>query len=102
MARVVFRIESNGGKYLPHKFVAIENGTLPVLNDGEVSQTDDDLKRNVWYDGQGRFSVDLLKPLQISEINTFSWHRLERAPQFFTVWGSNAPQLPSTDFSEAG
>lgn len=98
---VVFHIESNGGNFLPHKQVRVDKETLPTLNDGEVSRNEDDLSRNVWYDGQGRFSVDLLKPLQISQINTFSWHRFERAPQYFTVWGSNQPKLPATDFDVA-
>jgi hypothetical protein len=87
--------------FLPHKDVRIENGTLPVLNDGQVSQNHDDLQRNVWYDSQGRFSADLLRPRNITEINTFSWHWFERAPQFFTVWGSNEAQMPPTDFVEA-
>jgi hypothetical protein len=37
----------------------------------------------------------------ISEINTFSCHRFERAPQFFTLWGSAAERTPSADFQVA-
>jgi len=98
---IAFRVESNDGKYLPHKQVVVDGGTLPRLNDGQVARNSDDLDQNVWYDGQGRFSVDLLKPTQIAAINTFSWHTFERAPQFFTVWGSKAAQKPSTTFVEA-
>lgn len=97
---VKFRIESNGGQFLPHERVIVDRGTLPLLNDGQVAQNHDDLNENVWYDGQGRFSVDLLKPSSIFEINTFSWHWFERAPHFFTVWGSNAKQMPDTAFEE--
>jgi hypothetical protein len=98
---VKFRIESNGEKYLPHARVVVDRGMLPLLNNGQVAQNNDDLNQNVWYDGQGRFSVDMLKPVEIAEINTFSWHWLERAPQFFTVWGSDAEQMPDTSFVEA-
>ena len=79
----------------------VDNGVLPRLNDGVVARNSDDLEQNVWYDGQGRFSVDLSKPTKIAAINTFSWHRFERAPQFFTVWGSKASQMPSATFDEA-
>ena len=98
---VVFRLESNGGKLMPHKLVRIEDGALPVLNDGQLSQNADDLDRNVWFDREGRFNLDLLRPRKITEINAFSWHRFERAPQFFTVWGSNLADVPPTDFDEA-
>ena len=98
---IAFRVESNDGKYLPHKQVIVDGGTLPRLNDGQVARNSDDLDQNVWYDGQGRFSVDLLKPTKITAINAFSWHVFERAPQFFTVWGSKAAQMPSATFDEA-
>lgn len=98
---IQFHLETNGGRYLPHQQVAVENEVLLRLNDGFVSRNNDDLDQNVWYDRQGRFSVDLLKPMRISAINTFSWHAFERAPQFFTVWGSNAVHMPATSFDEA-
>ncbi|MCI0335497.1 MAG: FecR family protein [Planctomycetes bacterium] len=98
---VVFRIESNDGKLQPHKSVRVDGDILPGLNDGQIARNHEDLDRNVWYDGQGRFSVDLQKSMKIAAINTFSWHRLERAPQYFTLWGSNESEKPSTTFDEA-
>ncbi len=98
---VVFRIESNDGKLHPHKSVGVDGDILPGLNDGQLARNHEDLDRNVWYDGQGRFSVDLQKSMNIAAINTFSWHRYERAPQYFTLWGSNESEKPSTIFDEA-
>jgi ferric-dicitrate binding protein FerR (iron transport regulator) len=97
---VKFRLETMDGKLLPHPDVIVDDGVFATLNDGRVSQNADDRPRSVWYDGQGRFSVDFLRPRRIEAINTFSWHRFERASQFFTVWGSAADVKPPTDFED--
>ncbi len=33
--------------------------------------------------------MDLKKSIAIGAVNTYTWHVRERAPQFFTLWGSN-------------
>ncbi len=95
---VVFRYYDGNGKYSPHAQSGAITDTLPRLNDGLVAQNDDDTKRCVWYDCEGRFYVNLKRSMPIVAINTYSWHRSNRAPQFFSLWGSNAEVMPSPDF----
>jgi hypothetical protein len=95
---VRFRIENMDGTLMPHPSVQVQGDVLPALNDGLIHRNSDDKERCVWYNGQGRFSVDLLSPEQITAINVFSCHRVERAPQFYTVWGSAADVKPSANF----
>ena len=62
-----------------------------------------DAKRNVWtQDGEGRWLVDLQRPVEIARINTYSWHKAERAPQIFTLWGSAAELAPDARGKDMG
>jgi hypothetical protein len=75
-----------------------ENGAgLEALNDGKApTQSDapaDNFFFNAGTDG-GRLLVDLEKPIEIKEVDTFSWHPGSRAPQVYKLYGS--------DGSEAG
>lgn len=97
-----FRVFDGRGKYRPHGRSGAENGTLPRLNDGQVQGKQDDPNMSTWYDGAGRFSVDLGSPVAIDKINTFSWHRSDRAPQVFTLWASASETAPPMDFLEGG
>ena len=99
---VVFKFTDGNGKYRPHRRSGAVDGTLPRLNDGETAQNSDDTRRCVWYDNEGRFHVDLKKSLAIERVNTYSWHRTNRAPQHFSLWGSNSEQMPSVDFPHGG
>lgn len=94
-----FIAQTSDGRWLPHADVQVlQGGVLPALNDGLLSRNADDLERNAWFNNQGRFTVDLLKPTLIKQINCYSWHRWGRALQHFTVWGSTAETMPPIDF----
>ncbi len=95
---VVFRYFDGDGEYRPHRRAGAQGDSLPRLNDGLDSQNDDDISRCVWFDGEGRVFADLQKETRIARINTYSHHQAERAPQFFSVWGSNAPEMPPPGF----
>lgn len=99
---VTFRYFADGGKYRPHPGSGSVNGTFPRLNDGAVAQNDDDTGRCVWYDNEGRFTVDLGRSVRLDRINTYSWHRSDRAPQYFSLWATKSAQMPSVDFSKGG
>lgn len=81
-------------------------GKLPRLFASELPKDADDGSRNVWADdGEARWRIDLQKPVTIARINTFSWHKGNRAPQQFVVWASNADQAPDAaakDLTAAG
>lgn len=81
----------------PHMSSGAVKTTLPRLIDGKLAQNNDDTNNNVWYDWrEGRFVMDLKKSIPIGLINTYSWHVTNRAPQVFTLWGTNESELPDT------
>lgn len=98
---VVFAVFDGDGEYSPHRGSGLVNGSLPRMNDGETARNDDDTQRCVWYDQAGRFYADLRGSVKIGRINTFSRHRTNRAPQYFSVWASNAEKMPDPGFKSA-
>ncbi|HYG78365.1 MAG TPA: PVC-type heme-binding CxxCH protein [Planctomycetota bacterium] len=80
----------------PHKDAGATEAILPRLNDGDWAQNEDDIRRTTWFDGgEARIIMDLKKPIEISRINTYSWHVSNRAPQDFTLWGATGDTMPS-------
>jgi len=86
---------------------------LRKLRDGEAARNDDDTARSVWFDSterdgrnsdHGRFHVDLREPLPVTRVNTFSWHRDDRAAQKYVLYGSVAdtPDTGAADPQDAG
>ncbi len=95
----VFRAFLGDGEYPPHPASGMDaEGRLPRLADGVVAQDSDDTARCVWYDNEGRFWADLGRSQTLAGVCTWSWHRANRAPQAFSLWGSNAPELPAPGF----
>lgn len=94
-----FRFFNGDRDYPPHPRSGAVGGRLPRLNDGEVARNNDDTERCVWFDNEGRFFVDLGAPKRLSRLNTFSWHRDQRARQSYTLWGSGAEEMPSPALS---
>jgi len=92
---LAFRFVTRDDEWHPHPRSGATGDTLPRLSDGEVAANEDDTSRCVWYDNEGRFHVDLKRSRTLHAIRTYSWHRTNRAPQFFSVWGSNAAAMPS-------
>lgn len=98
-SRAFFGYFDGDGRFRPNGMSGITDGKLVRLNDGEVAQNSDDVKKCLWYDCEGRFFFDPGRKLKIERINTYSWHRTNRAPQFFSLWGSKADKMPSADIS---
>lgn len=99
---IQFRVCDGEGRYRPHGRSGEKNGSLPRLNDGEAAQNDDDTARCVWYDSEGRFYADLGADVPIARINTYSWHRSNRAPQYFSLWAARGDRMPPADFAHGG
>jgi len=97
---VHFSYFDGNGEYRPHSGSGAVSDLLPRLNDGEAARDDDDTRRCVWYDNAGRFFTDLGQSLKLARINTYSWHRSNRAPQYFSVWGSNDDVMPDPDIAK--
>ena len=68
------------------------SGRANVLNDGLVPDQDDQPPANFFFktgsDG-GRLRVDLGAVINISQVNTWSWHSDARAPQVYRVYASD-------------
>ncbi|HUR37700.1 MAG TPA: hypothetical protein VM009_07775 [Terriglobales bacterium] len=76
---------------------------LAALVDGLLPSGQDEPTSNFFYatgtDG-GRFRLDLGSPLEISEINTYSWHASSRGPQVYNLYisdGTEANFNPAPD-----
>ncbi|MCO6047115.1 FecR domain-containing protein [Aeoliella sp. ICT_H6.2] len=99
---LLFRAETLDGLLLPHPDTTVLEGNVaPALNDGLLADSYDDLKHNFWYNGQGRFSIDLKQSTKLQSIRTYSVHWLDRSFQNFTVWGSQSEKMPPVDFETA-
>lgn len=65
-------------------------GSLDVLHNGDLPTEDDQPGANFFFYGEGgRISVDLGKVIPVREIDTYSWHTGERAPQVYKLYGSD-------------
>lgn len=90
----------------PHNRAGAEGDRLPRLGDGKAAANDDDLEHNSWFDARtARVTADLGRVIDLGRVNTFSWHRRERGPHAYTLWGSAAETMPdaaSKDPAAAG
>lgn len=68
---------------------------LKALTDGILPENDDDPSSNFFFnagsDG-GRFLLDLGAPLEIAQVNTYSWHANTRGPQIYNLFLSDGTE----------
>ncbi len=96
----------------PHGAVALQpdavdapgSCSLPKLADGQGSVNADDWQASVWFEkhkvgddetDDGRWLVDLKKAVDVTRINTFTWHSGYRSTQKYDVYGSDAAAAPN-------
>jgi len=80
----------------PHADCGAAENVLPRLNDGDAARNEDDTGMCVWFDGgEARLVMDLKKDIEVVRINTYSWHKGNRAPQDFILWGAAGEKMPS-------
>lgn len=60
------------------------------LVDGALSRNQDDPSRNFFLTGNrpGRLLFDLGKPIDVRQVNTYSWHPQGRGPQVYTLYAA--------------
>lgn len=67
-------------------------GDLDKLHDGKGPTEEDQPDANFFFaqdtDG-GRILIDLQKPIEVQEINTYSWHHDTRGPQVYKLYASD-------------
>ena len=74
---------------------------VQALVDGLLPTSDDQPRRNFFIapgSGGARILIDLRQIIEIAQINSYSWHPGERAPQFYRVWASDGT---AANFNEA-
>ncbi len=98
------------------KFTVIDGGRdgnggdVNRLNDGHTPSEADQPGDNFFFSGDGgRILVDLGGPIDIKQVNSFSWHPAERGPQVYKLYASdgkasgfNAEPKRPTDPTTAG
>jgi hypothetical protein len=67
-------------------------GGLARFHDGKIQPRDDSPPDSAffqWGSLEGRVKIDLGRRVRIAAINTYSWHKNDRAPQVYNVFGSD-------------
>src|SRR5262249_16381664 len=68
------------------------SGDLGALNDGALPTNEADPGANLFFKFDtwgGRVLFDLGRPIDVAQINTYSWHRGGRGPQLYYVYASD-------------
>ena len=67
-------------------------GDLDKLHDGKLPTEEDQPEENFFFNAGtagGRLSVDLGAPVEIMQVNTYSWHPSTRGPQVYKLYASD-------------
>jgi hypothetical protein len=65
---------------------------LNALTDGLLPASEDDPAANFFFNADtdgGRFLMDLGGVIEVSQVNTYSWHSESRAPQVYNLYASD-------------
>lgn len=85
---------------------ALDSNSAPLdaLTDGVLPGEEDQPEKNVFFKPSswgGRVRMDFGAPIEIAEINSYSWHPDSRAPQVYKIFGNNEGGAPSTKLDPA-
>lgn len=67
-------------------------GPINALNDGVLPDAEDQPRRNFFLasgSGGGRLRFDFGSVMEITQVNSYSWHSDSRGPQLYRVWASD-------------
>jgi len=65
---------------------------LAALTDGRLPRDEDEPGSNVFFragSSGGRFRMDFGAPIEIAQVNTYSWHPNSRGPQLYKLYASD-------------
>jgi hypothetical protein len=68
---------------------------LSALTDGRLPTDEDEPSANVFFkagSSGGRFRMDLGKPIDIAQINSYSWHPNTRGPQLYKLYAAEGSE----------
>ncbi len=69
-----------------------QSGGPQILVDGKLPSTNDSPPQNFFFIArsiEGRFMIDLNRPINIQQINSYTWHAHERSTQIFRLYGAD-------------
>jgi len=72
----------------------LEEGSaeLAALTDGRLPRDEDEPGANVFFrsgSSGGRFRMDFGAPIEIAQVNTYSWHPSSRGPQLYKLYAAD-------------
>lgn len=72
----------------------LDQGSAPLaaLVDGRLPRDEDEPGSNVYFhagSSGGRFRMDFAAPIEISQVNTYSWHPNSRGPQLYKLYAAD-------------
>jgi len=70
-------------------------GGLRALNDGRLPEEEDEPGANFFFQAGsegGRLLLDLGSVIEVKQVNSYSWHPGERAPQVFKLYGAQGAE----------
>lgn len=65
---------------------------LAALTDGHLPSDEDEPGSNVYFkagSSGGRFRMDLGSPIEIAQVNSYSWHPNSRGPQLYKLFAAD-------------
>lgn len=65
---------------------------LAALTDGRLPRDEDEPGSNVYFragSSGGRFRMDFGSPIEIAQVNTYSWHPNSRGPQLYKLYAAD-------------
>jgi len=65
---------------------------LAALTDGRLPRDEDEPGANVFFragSSGGRFRMDFGSPIEIAQVNTYSWHPNSRGPQLYKLYAAD-------------
>ncbi len=68
---------------------------LAALTDGRLPRDEDEPAANVFFragSSGGRFRMDLGAPIDIAQVNTYSWHPNTRGPQLYKLYAADGSE----------
>lgn len=71
------------------------SGDLRALIDGRLPADEDEPGANLFFSAGssgGRFRMDLGKPIDIAQVNSYSWHSNSRGPQLYKLYAAEGSE----------
>lgn len=72
-----------------------ESASLDRLHDGALPDNSDEPNRCFFFAMgtlEGRFTVDLRSIIPLAQVNTYSWHKLDRGPQVYKLYAATGDE----------